>query len=103
MNVMARKLNATHNQLQQMLEAVLVPLWRVNPTQKLYQQGLDLRVRFGFHFYDSLIIAAAQHAGCHTLYSEDLQHGQQIDGLTIVNPFADPADAITKPRRGAKI
>jgi predicted nucleic acid-binding protein len=36
-----------------------------------------------------LIIAAALEAGCLTLYSEDLQHGQQIEGLTIENPFKD--------------
>ncbi|WP_153232350.1 PIN domain-containing protein [Methylotetracoccus oryzae] len=36
----------------------------------------------------SLIVAAALDAGCITLYSEDMQHGQAIDGrLTIANPF----------------
>jgi predicted nucleic acid-binding protein len=43
-------------------------------------------------FYDSLIIAAAQEAGCNTLYSEDLQHGQIIGGLRIENPFLNPAN-----------
>jgi predicted nucleic acid-binding protein len=43
------------------------------------------------HFFDSLIIAAALSAGCDRLYSEDLQHGQLIEGLTIVNPFLEPA------------
>ena len=38
-------------------------------------------------FYDSLIVAAALEAGCTRLLSEDLQHGQQIEGLTIENPF----------------
>ena len=37
--------------------------------------------------YDSLIVAAALDAGCKTLYSEDLQHGQQIEGVTVTNPF----------------
>jgi len=36
-----------------------------------------------------LIIAAVLEAGCLTLYSEDLQHGQQIEGLTIENPLKD--------------
>jgi predicted nucleic acid-binding protein len=43
----------------------------------------------GFHFYDSLIVAAALRAGCSLLYSEDLQHGQAIEQLTIRNPFAE--------------
>ena len=45
--------------------------------------------RFGFSFYDSLIVAAALEAGCTRLYSEDLQHGQRIQNLTIENPFRD--------------
>ena len=41
-----------------------------------------------FSYWDSLIIAAALEAGCTTLYSEDLQHKQVIEGvLTILNPF----------------
>ena len=43
-------------------------------------------------FYDypwthSAVIAAARAMGCSTLYSEDLSHGRQIDGVRIVNPF----------------
>ncbi|HHW77040.1 MAG TPA: PIN domain-containing protein [Xanthomonadaceae bacterium] len=50
--------------------------------------ALDVAERYGFSHYDSLIIAAALEAGCATLYSEDLQHGQVIDQrLTIINPF----------------
>ena len=34
-----------------------------------------------------LIVAAALEAGCRTLYTEDLQHGQRVEGLTIADPF----------------
>lgn len=44
--------------------------------------------RYGYHVYDSQIIAAALAAGSRELLSEDMQHGQVIDGrLTIRNPF----------------
>lgn len=44
--------------------------------------------RYGFSFYDSLVIAAAFESGCTRLLSEDLQNGQVIDNvLTIENPF----------------
>jgi predicted nucleic acid-binding protein len=49
--------------------------------------SVDFLDRYGFHFYDSLIVAAALEAGCSRLFSEDLQHGQRIDGLTVENPF----------------
>jgi predicted nucleic acid-binding protein len=39
-------------------------------------------------FWDSLIVEAAIEAGAERLYTEDLQHGQVIEGLTILNPFA---------------
>lgn len=48
----------------------------------------ELRQRYAFSYWDSLIVAAALDAGCTTLASEDMQHGQTIDGrLTIINPL----------------
>ncbi len=88
-NVITRKLNATPDEARQLLDNVLIPLWRVNPTQIFYRRGLDLQARYQFSFYDSLIVAAALDAGCKTLYSEDLQHGQRIEQLTINNPFME--------------
>jgi predicted nucleic acid-binding protein len=44
--------------------------------------------RYGFSFYDCLIISSCLAIGCKVLFSEDLQHGQLIDGiLEIKNPF----------------
>jgi predicted nucleic acid-binding protein len=40
-------------------------------------------------FYDALIVTSAIEAGCDTLYTEDMQHGRAIGGLTIRNPFMD--------------
>lgn len=40
-------------------------------------------------FYDALIVAAAIEGGCDTLWSEDMQHGRVIGGLTIRNPFLE--------------
>ena len=69
------------------LGITLEPLWRVQPSAELFRAGLALQARYEFGFYDSLIIADALSAGCSRLYSEDFQHGQHIDGLTIQNPF----------------
>ena len=57
-----------------------------NVTQ--YLLASKLRANGAFSYWDSMIVAAALDAGCVTLYSEDMQHGQQIEGqLTIVNPL----------------
>jgi len=79
----------TFEDLRPTFEDVLIPLWRVNPSQTLYRHALTTHLRYGYGFYDSLIIAAALEASCTRLLSEDLQHGQRIDGLTIENPFRD--------------
>jgi predicted nucleic acid-binding protein len=44
--------------------------------------------RYGFGWWDALVIAAAQQQGCRYLVSEDLQHGQLIDSVQVLNPFA---------------
>lgn len=44
--------------------------------------------RYGFSFFDSLIIASAIESGCSILYSEDMHNGQVIDNkIRILNPF----------------
>ena len=52
-----------------------------------HRAGMRLCERYGFSIYDGTMIASALEAGCRVLYTEDLQHGQQIDGVRIVNPF----------------
>lgn len=52
-----------------------------------HELGLEIAERNRYSIYDSMLLAAAIRAGCSIFYSEDLQHGQTIDSLTIVNPF----------------
>jgi len=56
-------------------------------TMKTHDAAVELSRSYGFNIYDSLILAAAVQSGCSTVYSEDMQHGQRIGELTIVNPF----------------
>lgn len=51
------------------------------------ESAWPIQDRFRFSWWDSLIVSAAQRANCRFLLTEDLQDGQQIDGLTIRNPF----------------
>jgi predicted nucleic acid-binding protein len=53
------------------------------------EQAFQLSDRFGYSHWDALILAAAVRQGCDVLYSEDMQHGQEIGGVVrIENPFA---------------
>jgi predicted nucleic acid-binding protein len=49
--------------------------------------AIDLHRLHGLSFWDSLILQSAKQSGCRVLLSEDMQHGQVIDGMRIVNPF----------------
>lgn len=50
--------------------------------------AIQLKSKYNYSFYDSLIIAAALQSKCNILYTEDLHHNQTIeDTLTIINPF----------------
>ncbi|MGB3683817.1 MAG: PIN domain-containing protein [Rubrobacteraceae bacterium] len=91
LNVVTRKLATpmTAEGAKSFMQDVLAPLWRVSPSLALYNRALDVQGRYRYGFYDSLIIAAALDAGCGRLYSEGLQGGRGIEGLTIVNPFGN--------------
>ncbi len=54
----------------------------------LFYDALRLQQLFGISYWDAQIVAAAESAGCTTLYSEDLNAGQQYGSVTVVNPFA---------------
>lgn len=56
-------------------------------TLAVLNSALEVRDLTGFSFWDCNIVAAAEAAGCDTLYSEDLSDGRQINGVLVVNPF----------------
>jgi len=51
--------------------------------------AIDLHRLHGLSFWDALIVRSAKQSGCGVILSEDMQHGRQIDGMRIVNPFLD--------------
>ena len=59
----------------------------VSLTQRTHKNAVRIARRYGFRIYDAMIVASALEAGCAVLYSEDLQHGQAIEGLRVENPF----------------
>lgn len=62
--------------------------------KSVVENGWIIQDQHQFSFWDSLIIAAAQRANCSILLSEDLQHLQQVESLTIINPFKTDMDSI---------
>ena len=52
-------------------------------------RALDAIPRHCLSLWDALIWAAARENGVRLIYSEDFQHGREIEGVRIVNPFID--------------
>ncbi|MBZ5720365.1 MAG: DNA-binding protein [Acidobacteriia bacterium] len=59
----------------------------IHSSPALYVEALRITGKHRLAWYDALIVAAAREGQCATLYSEDLQHGREIEGLRITNPF----------------
>jgi predicted nucleic acid-binding protein len=50
-------------------------------------RAVQARAQYGVHFYDGMIVAAAERGGCLKIWSEDLNAGQQYFGCVVENPF----------------
>jgi predicted nucleic acid-binding protein len=57
------------------------------PTVNDVLAAIDLHRLHSFSYWDALVLRMAKQAGCRVVLTEDLQHGQEFDGLRIVNPF----------------
>jgi predicted nucleic acid-binding protein len=90
LNVVTRKLDVplTSDEASTLLRDVLSELWHIMPSKELYERALILKERYELRFFDAVMVASALEGGCTRLISEDLQHGQVIQGLRIENPFA---------------
>ena len=65
-------------------------VWSPLVTDKnVFDVAWSVQDRFGFSWWDSLVVAAAQVANCDYLLTEDLQHNQAVDGLLILDPFRE--------------
>ena len=58
-------------------------------TAELFNRATVIRERFGISYWDAAILAAAKMLGCEAVYSEDLSHEEDYDGVRVINPFAD--------------
>ena len=52
------------------------------------RRAVEARAAYSVHFYDGMIVATAEKAGCKRIWSEDLNSGQEYFGITVENPFS---------------
>ena len=82
----AQPMNAA--EAEQYLITVFRPLLAIHSSPALYVEALRIALKHRMAWYDAIIIASALEGRCDRLYSEDFQHGREIEGLRIENPFA---------------
>ena len=88
-NVARRKMHLSWTETHALLATLrnLLPVKAI--TLETHETGLELAERYGLSIYDAMIAAAALHADCDVLWSEDMQDGLSIEGrLRIANPFS---------------
>ena len=79
----------THNEALDFLVDILqFPIHPV--TLEIFQSAVAISQRFQISYWDAAILAAARALSCDAVYSEDLNPGQDYDGLRIINPFTAP-------------
>jgi len=87
-SVARAKLGFTWPQVQEAINNILILCPAPRPLSlDTHLRALGLSSRYGFSIWDGLIVAAAIDAKCSTLLTEDLQHGQVVEGVRIENPF----------------
>jgi len=70
---------------QAIRKLLTLPIVEIDGDTLLY--AIQIKRRYGFSFWDALIVQAALKGGAQRLYTEDLQHGQIVENLQIINPF----------------
>ena len=89
-NVSRKKLRMSWEDIEEALSAIRVLCSPLPLTIDTHDAGRRIAARYGYSMFDGLIAASALEAECDTLYSEDLQDGQVIEGrLTVRNPFVE--------------
>ena len=77
---------ATANAMIALLDR-MSPIKLITPDGGLIRRAVEAHATYGLHFYDCLIVAAAERAGCERIWSEDFNDGQKYFGVTVANPF----------------
>lgn len=65
----------------------LAPIRLIPPDYEIVRRAVEAKSAYGLHFYDGMIVAAAERAGCERIWSEDFNPGQKYFGIAVVNPF----------------
>lgn len=77
---------------------ILGPIPLITADGDMVRRAVEARAAYGVHFYDGMILAAAERAGAEKIWSEDLNPGQKYFGVQVANPFVPASSTPTSLR-----
>ena len=86
-NNMIKKLNFSNKEIEKFISSCYMQYNIVDFSKEIFIKASIIRDKYNISYYDSLILSSAINSKCDFLYSEDMQHNQKIEKLTIINPF----------------
>ncbi len=85
---LTRKLDPPRSRAEAREDVAALEAWAPRPPDhETFEMAWEVEDRFGLSWWDALIVAAARRAGCSWLLTEDLQDGQEILGIRVIDPF----------------
>ena len=82
-----KKLKLSNSEISEFVDDCYDRYRVTNFSKRVFILSSEIRDKYKFSYYDSLILASVIEAKCTILFSEDMQHNQKIESLTIINPF----------------
>jgi len=86
-NVAINKLHLSKKAAKEYVEFFADNFPIIQVSLSMILSAIDISIKTQFSFWDSLILSAAKDTGCIIVFSEDLNHGQLVEGSRILNPF----------------
>jgi len=76
--------------IEQVTEALdaMGPITLIQPDSDMVRRAVEAHAAYGIHFYDGMIVAAAERGRCERIWSEDLNPQQKYFGVAVANPFS---------------
>jgi len=97
-NVALKKLKLSERDLRLQLDLYeQFEVVQVTPT--IIRAALDVRQTRSVSFFDAMVLASAHTAGCSVLWTEDMNAGEEVNGVRISNPFKGAELAAKKPTK----
>ena len=87
-HVLVRKTMASQSDAKRVIEDLTSEFRTIIVDVNHVFGAIEVNIKYGYSYWDSLIIATALQSNCSILFSEDMQHSQLIENkLRIINPF----------------